>query len=69
MTNLVQNLEQCWYISPPWGPAPRRTMTFLPDSDGRNSLQYISSPQRAICPNPIILAVIRSLVIGDRQHP
>ncbi|WP_375514348.1 DUF1392 family protein [uncultured Nostoc sp.] len=19
MTNLVQNLEQCWYISPPWG--------------------------------------------------
>jgi hypothetical protein len=19
MTNLVQNLEQCWYTSPPWG--------------------------------------------------
>ncbi|MHC5771394.1 MAG: DUF1392 family protein [Nostoc sp.] len=19
MTNLIQNLEQCWYISPPWG--------------------------------------------------
>ena len=19
MTNLVQNLEQCWYIFPPWG--------------------------------------------------
>ncbi|MCC5645867.1 DUF1392 domain-containing protein [Nostoc sp. CHAB 5824] len=19
MINLVQNLEQCWYISPPWG--------------------------------------------------
>lgn len=19
MTNLVQNLEECWYISPPWG--------------------------------------------------
>ncbi|MBD2537078.1 DUF1392 family protein [Nostoc flagelliforme FACHB-838] len=20
MNNLVQDLEQCWYISPPWGP-------------------------------------------------
>ncbi|WP_375514781.1 DUF1392 family protein [uncultured Nostoc sp.] len=30
MTNLVQNLEQCWYISPPWGqPIPPLLVSLL----------------------------------------
>lgn len=30
MTNLVQNLEQCWYISPPWDqPIPPLLVSLL----------------------------------------
>ncbi|MCL6753096.1 DUF1392 domain-containing protein [Nostoc sp. CCCryo 231-06] len=42
MTNLVQNLEQCWYISPPWG------QRIPPDKSFRASVRQESQSIRLL---------------------